>query len=204
MGLPWWLTIKNLLTVKEMWVQSLGQEGPLEEAMATHSSILAMRTTCTYEKSIWLQKMSHPGQKVSNMLRGEREGNCQSACNARDPGLVPGSRRCPGEGIGYPFQYSWASLVTQLVQNLPAMWETWVWSLGWKDPLEKGKATHSSIPAWGIPCTVYSPWGRKELATTEQLSLSLSRKNEAAWSKQKWHSVVDMSGGESKVRSCKE
>ena len=41
MGLPWWLTIKNLLTVKEMWDQSLGQEDPLEEAMATHSSILA-------------------------------------------------------------------------------------------------------------------------------------------------------------------
>ena len=45
----------------------------------------------------------------------------------------------------YPLQYSWASLVAQLVKNLPAMWETWVRSLGWEDPLEKGKATHSSI-----------------------------------------------------------
>ena len=52
-----------------------------------------------------------------------------------------------GKGIGYPFQYSWASLVAQLVKNLPAMWETWVRSLGWEDPLEKGKATHSSILA---------------------------------------------------------
>ena len=43
----------------------------------------------------------------------------------------------------------WASLVAQLVKNPPAMWETWVWSLGWEDPLEKGKATHSSILAWG-------------------------------------------------------
>ena len=60
----------------------------------------------------------------------------ESACNARDPGLIPGLGRSPGEGIGYPLQYSWASLVAQLVKNLPAVWETWVWSLGWEDPLE--------------------------------------------------------------------
>ena len=59
-----------------------------------------------------------------------------------------------GEGIGYPLQYSWASLVAQLVNNPPAMWETWVWSQGWKDPLEKGKATLSSILAWRIPWTL--------------------------------------------------
>ena len=58
------------------------------------------------------------------------------------------------EGKGYPFQYSWASLVAQLVKNLPAVWETWVESLGWEDPLEKGKGTHSSILAWRIPWTV--------------------------------------------------
>ena len=48
----------------------------------------------------------------------------------------------------------WASLVAQLVKNPPAMWETWVQSLGWEAPLEKGKATHSSILAWRIPWTV--------------------------------------------------
>jgi len=53
-----------------------------------------------------------------------------------------------------PLQYSWASLMAQLVKNLPAMWETWVQSLGWEDPLKKGKATHSSILAWRIPWTV--------------------------------------------------
>ena len=74
--------------------------------------------------------------------------------NAGDPGLIPGSRRSLGEGIAYPLQYSWASLVAQLVKNPPAMWETWVPSLGWEDPLEKGKATHSSILAWRIPWTV--------------------------------------------------
>ena len=68
--------------------------------------------------------------------------------------MIPGSGRSTGEGTGYPLQYSWASLVTQWVKNLPAMWETWVRSLGWEDPLEKGKATHSIILAWRIPWTV--------------------------------------------------
>ena len=73
-----------------------------------------------------------------------------------------------GEGTGYPLQYSWASLVAQLVKNPPAMQETWVQSLGWEDPLETGKATHySSILAWRIP------WGCKESDMTERLSLSL-------------------------------
>ena len=72
-------------------------------------------------------------------------------CNAGDPGSIPGLERFPGEGIGYPLQYSWASLVAQLVKNLPAMRETWVRSLDWEDPLEKGKATLSSILAWRIP-----------------------------------------------------
>ena len=78
----------------------------------------------------------------------------QSACNAGDPCLIPGSGRSPGEGIGYPLQFSWASLMAQLVKNLPAMQGTWVQSLGWEDPLEKGKATHSSILAWRVPWTV--------------------------------------------------
>ena len=75
----------------------------------------------------------------------------ESACNAGDPSLIPGSGRFPGEGIGYPLQYSWASLVAQLVKNMPAMLETWHQSLHCEDPLEKGKATHSSILAWRIP-----------------------------------------------------
>ena len=77
-------------------------------------------------------------------------------CNAGDAGSTPGSERSAGGGIGYPFQYSWASLVAQLVKNPPAMWETWVHSLDWEDGLEKGKATHSSILAWRIPWTVQS------------------------------------------------
>ena len=70
--------------------------------------------------------------------------------------MIPRSGRSPGEGIGYPLQYSWASLVAQLVKNPPAIQETWVQSLGWEDPLEKRMATHSSILAWRIPWTIQS------------------------------------------------
>ena len=83
----------------------------------------------------------------------------ESACNAGDPGWIPGLGRSPGEGIGHPLQYSWASLVAQLIKNLPVMQETWVRSLGWEDSLEKRKATHASILAWRIPWTIYSPCG---------------------------------------------
>ena len=73
--------------------------------------------------------------------------------------MIPWLGRSPGEGIGYPLQHSWLSLVTQAVKNLPAVWETWVQSLGWEDPLEEDMATHSSILffphssilAWTIP-----------------------------------------------------
>ena len=71
--------------------------------------------------------------------------------------MIPGSGRSAGEGIGYSLQYSWASLVAQMVKNLLAILETWNRSLGWEDPLEKGIATHCSILAWRISmnCIVY-------------------------------------------------
>ena len=78
----------------------------------------------------------------------------ESACNAGDPGSSPGSRKSPGEGIAYPLLLG-LSLVAQLVKNPPAVWEIWVRSLGWEDPLEKGKATHSSILVWRIPRTIH-------------------------------------------------
>ena len=78
----------------------------------------------------------------------------ESACNAEDPSSIPWSGRSAGEGRSYPLQYSWTSLVAQLVKNPPAMRETWVRSLGFADRLEKGTATHSSILAWRIPWTV--------------------------------------------------
>ena len=67
--------------------------------------------------------------------------------------MIPGLGRSPGEGLGYPFQYSWAYLVTQMLKNPPAMQETWVRSLGGEDPLEKGMAAHSSILPGESPWT---------------------------------------------------
>ena len=60
-----------------------------------------------------------------NYLPGSLAGK-ESTCDAGDPGSIPGLGRSPGEGIGYPLWYSWASLVAQTVKNLSAMWETWV------------------------------------------------------------------------------
>ena len=74
----------------------------------------------------------------------------ESTCNAGDPGSIPGSERFPGEGLGYPLQCSCASLVAQLVKNLPEMQEILFQFLAWEDPLEKGKVTHSCILAWRI------------------------------------------------------
>ena len=84
---------------------------------------------------------------------GSSDGK-ESICSAGDPSSIPGLGRSSTEGIGYPLQYSWASMVAQLVKNTPAMRETWVRSLGWEDSLEKGIATHSNILAWRIPWTV--------------------------------------------------
>ena len=96
----------------------------------------------------------------------------ESACNAEDLGSIPRSRRSAGEGIGYTLQYPWASLVAQLVKNLPAIWETWLRPLGWEDPLEKGKKgyplQYSGLEN-SMDCTVHG--GHKESDTTEQLPL---------------------------------
>ena len=93
---------------------------------------------------LYTRNGSFPGSSVGK----------ESTFNAVNLSLIPGSGRSAGEGIGYPLQNSWTSLVAQLVKNLPAMRETWVQSLGWEDPLEKGKATYSSILAWRIPWAV--------------------------------------------------
>ena len=115
--------------------------------------------------------MGFPGSSVSK----------ESTCNAGDPGSILGPGSSTGEGISYPLQYSWASLVTQTVKNPLAMRETWVQCLGWGDPLEEGMATHSSILAWRIPWTEEpgglqrslagcSPQGHKKLDTAERPS----------------------------------
>ena len=79
----------------------------------------------------------------------------EATCNVGHSSSIPGSGRPPEEGIGYPPYLSWASLVAQHVKNPPAMCETCIWSLGWEDPLEKGKATYSCILAWRIPNSIH-------------------------------------------------
>ena len=95
----------------------------------------------------------------------------ESTCNAGDPGSIPGSGRFTGEGISYPLQYSWVSLVAQLVKNPPAMQETWVWSLVWEDSpgVGKGYPLHYSGLENSMDCIVHGV-----AKTTEQLSLSFS------------------------------
>ena len=98
----------------------------------------------------------------------------QSACNAGDPGSIPRSGRSPGEGIGYPLQYSWASLVAQMVKNLPAMQETWVRSLGWEDLLEEDMTTPPVFlpgeSSWTEEPGKLQSKGHKKSDTTERLS----------------------------------
>ena len=76
----------------------------------------------------------------------------ESTCNARDPCSIPRLGSSPGEGISYPHQYNWASLMAQMVKNCLQQ-ETWVQSLSWEDLLEEGLATHSSVFTWRIPLT---------------------------------------------------
>ena len=90
----------------------------------------------------------------------------ESACNAGDPGSIPGSGRSAAEGTGYPLQYSWASLVAQLIKKPPAMQETWFGKIPWRrewlhTPVFWPREFHG----------LYSSRGRKESDTTEQLSL---------------------------------
>ena len=112
----------------EPWVQSLDLEDPLEKGKVTHSSILAWRIPWT------VYSMGHRELDTAEQL---------SFSIIKDKLL--------GEKTEAYLLY--ASLVAQLVKNPPAVWETWVRSLRWEDPLEKGKVTHSSILAWKIPWT---------------------------------------------------
>ena len=126
--------VKNPPVMWETWVRSLGWEDPLEKGKATHSSILAWRipwAVCIVHgvtKSQTQRSDFHFQFSVAHWYR-----ICLSMQETRvpallleDPGSIPGSGRSPGEGIGYPLQDSWASLVAQLVKNPPAMQETWV------------------------------------------------------------------------------
>ena len=114
---------------KKPFLKSTGESGPFEP--------------------IW--PLVWPCNKCSMFCSSAGE---EPTCSVGDPGSIPGSGRSPGEGIVYPLQYSWASLLAQLVKHQPAMWETWVQPLSWEDPLEKWTATLSSILGQRILWTV--------------------------------------------------
>ena len=96
----------------------------------------------------------------------------ESAYNAENPGSIPGSGSSPGEGVGYPFQYSWAYLVAQMVKNLPAMLKTWVRSLSWEDASRESMSTLSSILAWRNSIDRGSWWATVYGVTKSQTQLS--------------------------------
>ena len=126
-----------------------------------------MLRACLDENGVWgrsntcvcmTEFLCYPPETITTLLtRIRRCGlpcwlSCkESTCNAGDPGSIPRLGSSPGEGIVYQLQYSWTSLVVQTVKNPPAMWENWVQSLGWEDPLEEGMVTHHSIFTWRIP-----------------------------------------------------
>ena len=114
----------------------------------------------TYSFSYSFPSWGFPGSSVDK----------ESTCNAGDPGSIPGSGKSAGEGIGYPLQCAWASLVAQLVKNLPAMRETWVRSWVGKIPWRRERLPTPVF--WpGEFQGLYSPWGHKQLYRTEQLPL---------------------------------
>ena len=122
-------TVKRLPAMRETQVRSLDQEDLLEKEMAIHSSTLTWKIPWMEEfdrlHSPWGLKESDTTERLHFMLLGSSAGK-ESTCNAGDPSSISGLGCSPGEGIVYPLQYSWASLVAQMVKNLPAMQETWV------------------------------------------------------------------------------
>ena len=153
--LPWWLRwLKTCLQCRRPRFNPSVEKIPWRRSWQPTLVFLPGESPWTEEPGGLLSKQL---QRVGFLasLAGK-----ESACNAGDPSSIPGSGRSPGEGIGYSLQYSWASLVAQLVKNLPAMQETWVQSLGYEGPLVKGKATQNSMDY---------PWGCKESDTTERL-----------------------------------
>ena len=115
----------------------------------TRGLIKIINTVIHFDKVLAVKSFFFPLLLPYKGFPGSLVGK-ESACNAGDPGWIPGSGRSAGEGIGYPLQYSWASLLAQLVKNPSAMWETWVRSLGWEDPLESSQGNSYALQYSGL------------------------------------------------------
>ena len=137
----------------ESWTPQVGR-CPLESSGEIIPERMKGWSQCKNNTRLWMWLvMEVKSNAVRAFLIAQLVKNLPAL--AGDPGLIPGSGRSTGEGIGYPLQYSWASLGSAGKEST-CKCETWVWSLGWEDPLKKGKATHSSILAWRIPWTIQS------------------------------------------------
>ena len=162
-----WQRMRGLGSINDLTDMSLSKLWEIVKDREAWCAVVHGAKSCTLP-SDWTTIRGKKLKKLDIYVFPDSSISKESACNAGDPGSIPGSGRSTGEGIGYPLQCSWVSLVAQLVKNPPAIQETWVWPLGLEDPLEMGKATHSSILAWRIH-GLYSPWGRKESDMTEWL-----------------------------------
>ena len=125
---PWWDTVHG---VAKLWTW--------QNQLSTHAYTPLLQ--CLLIKELWRDFPGSLGSPDSSVGK-------EPACSAGDLGLIPGWGKSTGEGLGYPLQYSWASLVAQLVKNPPAMCGTWVRSLGWQEPLgERGSTNLKNIQA---------------------------------------------------------
>ena len=133
--------IRGIFFLEIQWQEVLGAKcsehrpgghGRLLSCLLLSGAKLSASHVTLKSPYLWTQATSAPPG-----FPGSPAGK-ESAYHAGNPGSIPGSGRSPGEKIGYPLQYSWASLVTQMVKNPPAMLETRVQFLGREDPLEKG------------------------------------------------------------------
>ena len=131
--------VKHLSTMRETWVRSLGQEDPLEEGMATHSSILAWRIPWTKKPIVHRATKNQTWMKQLSMHTFKILPQCVLTVKIIHEIVCILSNMKSWELVSV-----WTSLVVQTVKRLSTMWETWVRSLGWEDSLEKERATHSS------------------------------------------------------------
>ena len=127
--------VKNLAAMTETWVQSLGWEDPWRKGILQYSGLENSMDCIVHEVAKSWTRLSDflfyfPYHKINpfNMCSSVTFSIFTRLCN---------------QGFS----------VAQMVKNLPTMWETWVWYLGWEDPLEEGMVTHASILAWRIPWT---------------------------------------------------
>ena len=175
-GDPGWLTDGDGVADSEVQMGFLSLGTPTASKLPPELGDLFLSSAACWEESLFALLLMIPIEHRIHPpylgFPGSSAGE-ESALNAGNLSSIPGLGSYPGEGTCYPLQYSWSSLVAQMVKNLPATQETWVQFLGWEDPLEEGMATHKYSclrnPHGQRSLVGYSPQGRKESYMTERL-----------------------------------